>query len=59
VTFSNIFAAICFTVAFGLAAYGINKIFESLPGVTPRHINDAPGRSRLANRNEMRRSRIL
>jgi hypothetical protein len=48
-------------VILGLIAigYGINKIFEALPWITPRRTSTAPGASRLANRRDLYRSRII
>lgn len=59
ITFPNVVAVLCVGVALSLAGYSIDKIFEALPGITPRRINDAPGRSRLANRKDLRRGRII
>jgi hypothetical protein len=51
--------AVCFVAAAYLAMHGAKLVFEALPGITPRRINDAPGRSRLARRDELRRGRII
>jgi hypothetical protein len=56
---SNVIALLCVALALGLGAYGINKMFEAPPGITPRRITDAGGRSRLAKRSELRRDRII
>jgi hypothetical protein len=42
-----------------IGGYGLMKIFEALPGITPPRTSDAPGRSRLASRRDLRRSGIL
>jgi hypothetical protein len=59
VTVGNGIAAVCFMFSLWFMARGANLIFEALPGVTPRRINDAGGRSRLANRKELRRGRVI
>ncbi len=41
------------------ALKGLRLFFENLPAVTPRRINEAPGRSRLATRAELRRGRVI
>jgi hypothetical protein len=37
-----------------IAGYGLMTIFEALPGIIPARIANEPGRSRLAERDEMR-----
>lgn len=58
-SFWNIAAVICLGIALGLGFYGVNRIFEALPGITPRRIGDAPGRSRFATPKDLRRDRII
>lgn len=58
-SFWNIVAFTCLGLALGLGLYGVNRFFEALPGITPRRIDDAPGRSRFAAPKELRRDRII
>jgi hypothetical protein len=51
--------ALRFFLAGLVAYYGIDPVIEALPSLTPRQINEAPGRSRLASRDELRRGRVI
>lgn len=51
---------VVFVIAAGvLVLCGAKYVFEALPGITPRRINQAPGQSRFAGRNDLRRHRII
>jgi hypothetical protein len=56
---SNIFAIICIVIALGAIGYGVSRIFEALPWITPTRVSNAPGRSRLASRTDLRKSRVI
>jgi uncharacterized membrane protein len=56
---TNLFAIICFVIALVAGGYGVSRCFEALPYVTPRRINRAPGQSRWARRDDLRRHRII
>jgi hypothetical protein len=56
---SNLVALACLALAVAAGAYGVDKIFQALPGITPRRINEAGGHSRLANRKEKRRGGVV
>jgi hypothetical protein len=56
---SKIAAGLSMLAAIAIAYHGINTAVEALPSITPRRINSAPGRSRLATRDELRRSKVF
>src|ERR1700730_17452257 len=58
-TVTNIFAAVFFGFAIYLGAWGITGVFNKLPAITPRHISQAAGRSRLAERDDLRRGGLI
>jgi hypothetical protein len=51
--------AVCGLIALIFARKGLGLFFDNLPAVTPRRINTAPGGSRLAERAELRRGRVI
>jgi hypothetical protein len=55
----KIAAGLSMLAAIALAYHGINTVVEALPSITPRRINTAPGRARLATRDELRRSNVF
>jgi hypothetical protein len=55
----KIAAGLSMLAVIALAYHVINTVVEALPGITPRRINTAPGRSRLATRDELRRSNVF
>jgi hypothetical protein len=40
-------------------AHGSKLYFEALPGTPPRVVTDAPGKTRLAKRDQLRRARVV
>lgn len=50
---------VCGLVALIFVRKGLGLFFDNLPAVTPRRINEAPGHSRLADRAELRRGRVI
>jgi hypothetical protein len=59
VSVGNGIAAICFLSVIGFLFNGAERVFEALPGITPRWINDAGGSSRLATRKEKKRGGVI
>ena len=55
----NATAAVCFLFVVAFAFKGADLVFEALPGITPRWINEAGGNSRLASRKEKRRGGVI
>jgi hypothetical protein len=55
----NSIAAVCVLAAVSLIFNGTERVMNALPGITPMRISDAPGRSRFANRKDLRRHRII
>lgn len=46
-------------VVIAVAGFGLARVCEALPGILPAKTSDAPGKSRLATRRDLRRSGII
>ncbi|CCD97622.1 hypothetical protein [Bradyrhizobium sp. STM 3809] len=46
-------------LALVVAGFGLSRICEALPGIIPARTSDAPGRSRLGTRDDLRRSGLI
>lgn len=46
-------------IAIWIAAHGFVRVCEALPGILPAKLSDAPGKSRLATRRDLRRAGII
>jgi hypothetical protein len=55
----NLAAGACVLAAVVLGYHALNIVLEALPSITPRWISNAPGQSRLATRDELRRGRVI
>jgi hypothetical protein len=55
----NAITAVCVLFALSLMLNGAELIFNALPGITPLRINNAPGKSRLATRADLKKARVI
>ena len=58
-TASNMFAGVFFGLAIYVGVWGLTGVFNKLPAITPRRISQAAGRSRFAERDDLRSGGLI